>query len=411
MPHIVFVAPHFPANQRRFVRGLKAVGARVTGIVDADPRHLDPELRTLLDDVEHVSNVTDAGAMTDAVRRIQARGPWVDGLEATVESHVNVAATVREATGIPGMQPAQVNLCRDKFEMKRFLRAKGIPCADNAEVFTADDARAFVERVGYPVILKPRDGAGASGTHRIDDAAGLEAAIRTEGLDRARRFFTMETFMTGHEGFYDTLTVGGKVVFDGVTHYYPNVLEAMRTRWISPQMVTTNRIDAEGYTELRHFGQRVIAELGLQTTATHMEWFYGDKGLAFSEIGARPPGCNFWDLYCEANGIDLYLMWARAVVWGDVWQQPSRAHSAGLIALRPTEDGVITGYTGVERMQQRYGHRIFKLHLPPAGHRTQPVEAGYLANAYVVVKHPDYDAVRAILTDIGETVKVIARPG
>ena len=41
----------------------------------------------------------------------------------------------------------------------------------------------------------------------------------------------IEEFVEGHEGFYDTLTVRGEVALDFVSHYYPNVLEAMRTRW------------------------------------------------------------------------------------------------------------------------------------------------------------------------------------
>ena len=409
MPHVIFVAPHFPANQRRYVRGLKRVGARVTGLVDIDPRHLDPETRSLLDDVEYVPNLTDANAMFEAVRSIQKRGPWVDRLECTIEVHMSFTAQVREACRIPGMTPAQVELCRDKFKMKEFLRAKGIPCARNAEVSTAEQAIAFVEEVGYPVILKPRDGAGAHGTHKIVDADGLKAALEAEGLTHTERWFTMEEFISGHEGFFDTLTVNGQVVFEGITHYYPNVLEAMRTRWISPQMVTTNRIQADGYDELRHFGRQVIRAMGLETTATHMEWFAGPRGLLFSEIGARPPGCNFWDLYCEANEFDLYTEWARAVCYGAVDHGPSRRFAAGLIALRPSQDGHISGYQGVERMMERYGGLIFKQHLPPVGHHTQPVEAGYLANAYVAVKHPDYDVVRAILSDIGETVKVYAR--
>ncbi|MEZ4319369.1 MAG: ATP-grasp domain-containing protein [Myxococcota bacterium] len=409
MPHVIFVAPHFPANQRRYVRGLKAVGAYVTGLIDVDPRHLDPELRQLLDHVEYVPNLTDEQAMYDAVRRVQKRGPWVDRLEATIEVHMNFMARVRKACGIPGMTPEQVNLCRDKFVMKQFLRSKGIPCARNAEVSNAQQAVAFVKEVGFPVILKPRDGAGAHGTHKITNDAELQAALHAEGLTSGERYFTMEEFISGHEGFFDTLTVDGRVAFEGITHYYPNVLEAMRTRWISPQMVTTNRIDAEGYGPLRHFGREVISAMGLETTATHMEWFAGPKGLLFSEIGARPPGCNFWDLYCEANEFDLYTEWARAVCHKTVHHGPSRRFAAGLIALRPSQDGHIVGYEGVERMQAKYGGLIFKLHLPPVGHRTQPVEAGYLANAYVCVKHPDYDAVRAILTDIGETVKVYAR--
>lgn len=410
MAHVIFVAPHFPAGQRRFVRGLKSVGAHVTGIGDLRPEHLDPELKHLLDGYEYVAHLGDEEAMVEAVTRIQQRGPWVHRLEATIESHMLVTARVRERTGIPGLSMEQVTLCRDKFVMKQFLRERGVPCAANAVCSTAADARAFVGQHGYPVILKPRDGAGAAATYKIDDEAELEAALTEVGLDRGEAYFTVEQFVSGHEGFYDTLTVDGQVVHEFVTHYYPNVLEAMRTRWISPQMVHTNRIGADGYDELRAFGRKVIQELGLGTTATHMEWFAGTMGLWFSEIGARPPGCNHWDMYCEANGIDLYAEWARAVCGMEPVEQATRQYAAGLINLRPSCDGIIVGYEGVERMQRRYGAGIFKLRLPPVGSRTQPVEAGYLANAYVCVRHPDYDGLRAVLDDIGETVKVLARP-
>jgi len=410
VPHVIFVAPHFPAGQRRFVRGLAAAGVRVTGIGDAPAEALDHELRHLLDGYEAVHNVCDEEALYHAVRRIQQRGPWVDRLEATIESHMLPVARVRARTSIPGLSVEQVTLCRDKFVMKQFLRGRSIPCAANAACSTAAEARAFVAEHGFPVILKPRDGAGAAATYRIDDAGQLERALAEVGLaGGGKGYYTVESFVSGHEGFYDTLTVDGQVVHEFVTHYYPNVLEAMRTRWISPQMVHTNRLHADGYDELRHFGRRVIRELDLGTTATHMEWFAGPAGLLFSEIGARPPGCNHWDMYCAANDIDLYQEWARAVVGHAPQQQVSHRYAAGLINLRPTEDGRIVGYEGVERMQTRYGAGIFKLHLPPPGSPTQPVEAGYLANAYVCLRHPDYDALREILDDIGRTVKVIAR--
>jgi hypothetical protein len=409
MPHVIAVAPNFPANQRRFVRGLKSVGAHVTGLGDTPPERLDPEIRELLDGYEHVGVLGNVDQMTDAVRRIQRRGPWVDRLEATVEAHVLATAQVREATGIPGLSSTTVNLCRDKFVMKQQLRARGIPCARNAEVGCGDDAWRFVREQGYPVILKPRDGAGAAATYKIDNDDQLRAALSETGLDRSERWFTMEEFVAGHEGFYDTLTCQGEVRFEAITHYYPNVLDGMRDRSAAPQMVATNRIDASGYGELKSFGRRVVRELGLTTTATHMEWFAGPKGLFFSEIGARPPGCNWWDTYCAANDFDLYTEWARAVVWGEVREAPSRQYAAGLVNLRPDRDGTIAGYSGVDDVQRKYGGLIFKMHLPPVGHRTQPVEAGFLANAYVAVRHPDYDVVRAVLDDIGRTLRVWAR--
>jgi len=193
-----------------------------------------------------------------------------------------------------------------------------------------------------------------------------------------------------------------------ITHYYPNVLEAMRTRWISPQFITTNRIDEPAYHELREMGRRVIGALGIGTSATHMEWFSGPKGLYFSEIGARPPGVRTWDLYSSANDIDIYKEWANALVNGRVATEPSRRFSAGMIALRPSADGTIHGYEGFDAVQRRYGEWVIDSHLPDPGSPTQPVEAGYMANAWVRMRHPDYDVVRGMLDDVGRSVHVQA---
>ena len=48
-------------------------------------------------------------------------------------------------------------------------------------------------------------------------------------------------------------------------------------------------------------------------------------------------------------------------------------------------------------------------HLPPPGTPTQPVEAGYMANAYVRMRHPDYDVLRGLLDDVGRTVHAYAQ--
>src|SRR5690242_7773961 len=85
--HVIFVAPHFPANQRQFVRALKEAGAKVTGIGEASTDHLDGQLKGWLDDWEQVPSVCDEQSLYDAVRRVQKRG-WVDRLEAMVEAHI-----------------------------------------------------------------------------------------------------------------------------------------------------------------------------------------------------------------------------------------------------------------------------------------------------------------------------------
>ncbi len=183
----------------------------------------------------------------------------------------------------------------------------------------------------------------------------------------------------------------------------------MRERWISPEFISTNRVDSVGeYQQLREMGLRVNEALGIGTSATHMEWFFGPKGLKFSEIGCRPPGVGAWDLYGAGNDLDVYRQWANAIVHGEVSARPSRQYASGMVALRPEADGRIHGYSGVEELQRQYGEWVIDAHLPNVNSPTQPVEAGYMANAYVRMRHPDNDTLREMLDTVGRTLHVHA---
>jgi carbamoylphosphate synthase large subunit len=405
--NVIFVEPFFPSNQRQFVRALAESGATVIGIGEYPQDAMDDQLKSWMTHYHQVRSVVDVGAMTDAVRWIQDK-LWVDRLEATVEAHTMAAAQVRENCTIPGTSVRTAWLCRDKPSMKEALRSAGVPTAASMAADSAADVYAFADAVGYPLILKPRSGAGAQDTTRVDDKAGLDSALGLFG-GQGVGSIAVEEFVEGHEGFYDTLSIGGHAALDFVSHYYPNVLDAMRARWISPQFVSTNRVDAVAdYAELRALGARVNEVLGIGTSATHMEWFFGPKGLRFSEVGCRPPGVGAWDLYSVGNDIDLYREWANAIVHGSVGAKPSRRFASGIVALRPDGDGQISGYSGVEDIQARHGEWVIDAHLPSPGTPTQPVAAGYMANAYVRMRHPDYDALRGMLDDVGRTVHVYA---
>ncbi len=401
-----FLEPSFPDNQKQFARALHDVGATVIGIGERPKDWLDADVAGWLAHYEQVSSIVDTWRVTEIVRGLQQH-LWIDRLEASVEAHVLTAAEVREACGIPGTSMRTTWLCRDKPAMKEVLRAAGIRCAASTKATSAADVWAFADDVGFPLVIKPAAGAGASGAERVAARDELDGAIARSGVEHGAET-AVEEFVEGHEGFYDTISIDGHVAMEFATHYYPNVLEAMRTRWISPQFIATNRIDEPGYDEVKEMGRAVIQALGIGTSATHMEWFASPKGLYFSEIGCRPPGVRCWDLYSAGNDIDIYREWANAIVHGHVDRQPSRRFAAGIVALRPERDGTISGYSGVDEIQQRHGEWIIDAHLPPPGTPTQGVEAGYMANAWVRMRHPDYDALRGMLDDVGRTVTVHA---
>ena len=405
--NIIFLEPGFPANQREFVRALHSIGAHVLGVGDRPYDWLDDELKSWLGGYQQIESVTDEGALEWAVRHFQAQ-MWIDRLEAVIEAHVMPAAHVRERCSIPGISARTAYLCRDKVAMKEVLRKAGVPTAASAGVTSPAEAKAFVEAVGFPVIIKPRDAAGASGTYRADNSGELDAAARASGLaDGAPA--AIEEFVEGHEGFYDTLTVNGRVACDFVSHYYPNVLEAMRTRWISPQIVATNRIARAGLR--RGQGDGRAGDRGARHR--HLGHPHGvvlrAEGPALLRdrlppAGRRPVG----QLLRRQRVRPLPRMGARGLPRRDrpralaplrlrhhrAPPRPRRARSPATRARARSSTTTATWWSAAT--SPRPAPR------PKASRRATWPTPG------CGVRHPDYDELRRILNEIGERVQVRA---
>jgi hypothetical protein len=48
-------------------------------------------------------------------------------------------------------------------------------------------------------------------------------------------------------------------------------------------------------------------------------------------------------------------------------------------------------------------------HFPPPGSPANPIEGGYMANAWMRLRHPDYDELRKICDTVGRMIKIRAR--
>ena len=124
-------------------------------------------------------------------------------------------------------------------------------------------------------------------------------------------------------------------------------------------------------------GHKVIELLGIGTSATHMEWFIGPKGLKFSEIGCRPPGVRAWDLYNVANDMDIYREWAMAIVGTGARASGSRAGSPPASSrCAPIATATSPATTGSTQVRKAFGEHFIDWHTPRHGTPTQPVEAG-----------------------------------
>ncbi len=399
---VLFLAPDTSVYALRFVDALKRAGARVHGIGHTSPERLAPELGRALDGYAGARSILDGADLARIAREIAPPGGFAR-VETIDEPAVVSAAHVRSVLGLPGTSVEAAILSRDKAAMKERLRAREIACAASARVESADAARGFVQLEGFPVVIKPLDGFGTLGTFRCDSRGELESA-----LERLRpspdRPAIVEEFIEGHEGFLDAVVVDGQIVHDFIGHYYPSCLEALQDRAIRPKIACTNRMASNGYQELRATGQRVIEALGIRDGATHMEWFFGPKGLKVSEIGARPAGERIWDMHAAGNEVDVYGSWADAVLHARRSGSPTRRFATGSVQIRPPHDGTFSGHEGVDVVRRELGDAIFDSEVPPPGAKTQPLTAGWHVNTWFRVRDEDYDRLQRKLEFIARTV-------
>lgn len=405
--HLAFLAPEYPSDQRLFVYALKRLGARVSGIGGVAWHYLPRDLRTLLDDYERVDSVESEGDVLGAARTLNQRYP-LDRIEAVHEKQVLPAALARAALDLVGTPAASIQLCRDKFAMKRRMHEAGLRCAPCLAASTEEEIRNAVDELGYPVILKPRQGYGGLETFVVEDQATLEAAL-SASRSSEHSSWVVEKRVDGDELFVDTLTLDGSVTHEFLASYRPNVLEALSDPGRAACVISDNRLEQGEHEEIRTLARRVVEVLDLGTLATHMEVFRTSEGLVFSEIGTRPPGERLWELHALGNDLDLHLEWASMVSHGRPVGSATRRFSTASVQIRPSRQGRIAGYRGLASMLRELAPWILSSQVLTVGYPTTPLEAGYLGNVWFRLLHPEIGELESMVDRIEDQVEILVQ--
>ena len=124
--------------------------------------------------------------------------------------------------------------------MKQALDDAGIRTPLHLAADSVAQVWEAAETIGYPIILKPIDGAGSADTYRVRDAEELKSV-----MPRLRHVPTVsvEEFVDGEEYTFDTITVNGKIAWYNIAWYRPRPLVARSNEWISPQVIALRDID------------------------------------------------------------------------------------------------------------------------------------------------------------------------
>ena len=327
MQNFVFISPNFPENYWMFCRELRRNGLRVLGIGDCPWENLSWELRESLDEYYKVSSLENYDEVYRGVAHFISRWGRIDWLESNNEYWLERDAHLRQDFHIlSGFQPEDMERVKFKSRMKPFYQKAGIRTARYHLVDDFDGCMAFIGEVGFPVIVKPDNGVGASHTYKLADENELRAFLSEKEPEIV---YIMEEFVTAEVNSYDAIINGdGEPIFETGNVSPISIMDIVNDNDNSIYYIVKELAD-----DVRAAGRAAVKSFGVRSRFVHFEFFrltcdqpMGKNGdVVALEVNMRPCGGFSPDMMNFANSTDVYKIWADMIAYGST-QKPQEQH-------------------------------------------------------------------------------------
>ena len=316
--NFVYISPSFPKNFYQFCNRLKLNGVTVLAIADTPYDQLSEELKNSIDDYYQVYSMENYDEMIKAMGYFIFHYGHIDWLESNNEYWLEQDAKLRTDFNITtGIHTNHIEDIKCKSKMKKFYEEAGVKTARYHLDTNLDEGLQFIEKVGYPVVVKPDNGVGAAKTYKISNQDELENFYQEEHVTQ----YIMEEFVNGLIISYDGIANLDKDIIFETSHVFPNPIMDVVNDQSSMYYYSLREIPYD----LKQAGHACVKAFYTAGRCFHMEFFklledkegLGKKGdIIGLEVNLRTPGGYTPDMMNFANDIDVYQIYADMVTKG-----------------------------------------------------------------------------------------------
>lgn len=315
MKNFVFISPNFPLTYWKFCAELRKNGMRVLGIGDSPYDDLIQDLKNSLDEYYKVSSLENYDEVFRAVAFFTFKYGKIDWLESNNEYWLMRDAQLRTEFNITtGPKTPDMAKIKYKSAMKEYYAKAGLPTARYHLVDGYDDALEFAHMVGYPVVVKPDNGVGASNTYKLKSDEDLQFFMD----HKDDNIYIMEEFVKGYVQTYDGIVdSNGEPLFESGNVTPFSLMDIVNENGDSVYYLVKDLPE-----KIRDAGLRTVKAFGVKSRFIHLEFFIlyedqeglGKKGDVLGlEVNMRPAGGYTPEMYNYSQETDVYKIWADMV--------------------------------------------------------------------------------------------------
>lgn len=342
------------AEQLIAIRIAQEIGLRV---VAADGNARAPGLKTA--DKGVALDIRDVDAVTGLAAAEKVHGIFTHAVEIP-----HVVAEAAERLNLPGLDPKTALRATHKLERALRFREQGVPFPRFFPAESAPDAARRASELGFPVVIKPVDSAGARGVRKAESAADAEAAYLWATQFSKERVVLVEEFVRGPEISTESVIVDGKIVTTGFADRNYDRKQAYAPYFIEDGHTIPSALPPAQQAEVVAAAERAIRALGLGWGVAKGDIILTDRGPLVFEMAARTSGGRFCaDMVPLATGVQILKPLIQMAVGDPVDLrdlEPSAARGAAQRFFLPPP-GRLRALSGVDAARRAPG--IYDLRL------------------------------------------------
>lgn len=355
MKNIIFMSPNFPTNYWMFCRELKNNGMNVLGIGEQPYDELKPELKESLNEYYKVGSLENYDEVYRAVAFFTFKYGRIDWLESNNEYWLEQDARLRTDFNIcTGFKNEDMPRIKYKSKMKEYYSKVGIPVARYYLVESLEGSREFIEKVGYPVVVKPDNGVGAAATYKLKCDEDLVNFINNMPANVP---YIMEEFITAEVNSYDAIIDdNGEPIFETGNVTPNSVMDIVNDNDNSIYYIVKDLPE-----DTRKAGRATVKSFGVKSRFVHFEFFrltkdhegLGKNGDVIAlEVNMRPCGGFTPDMINFAHSTNVYKIWADMIAYGSS-MAPVGEHNFCAFAGRRDGKNFVLNH---DELMAKYGH-------------------------------------------------------